>query len=461
MSLRLHLALVFMAGSLMVLMLVTGFRSWMFVHEIRSRNEAELEDHMAGVAGILAHRPADSKGLMEQIIGEDALTLDPKIWLRVADDLGVLGETPGMSRQLPFPWPVGRRTVFHDGHRYLVAEVRDGRHRIQGALEITEGELRILDDRQQMILSLAGGAVICALFGWAAAHRGLQPLGAIAEATRRISPYPLRERLDTGRLPPELRELVQALNAMLDRIDQAFDRLTQFSAELAHEFRTPITILMGEAEIVLARDRAGEEYRQVVESSLEEYRRLSRLISRMLFLARADHPQAATPVEPVQMDGLVRQVLAFFEAVAEEQGVALEAEVTGSLRVDADMLRQALGNLVSNALEATPAGGSVRVAAGRHGPDWVVTVRDTGRGIAPEDLPYVRDRFYRSRTVDPKRRGTGLGLAIVDSIARLHGGTMRIESGLGLGTTVTLSFPAERRFSDRGMPLADRPGTGG
>lgn len=441
MSLRLHLAMVFMAGSLMVLMLASGFQYWMFVHEIRSRNQAELEDHIAGVSGILAHRPADSKGLMAEIVGEGALTLDPRIWLRVVDDLGVLGETPGMSQRLPFPWPAGRRTVLNDDHRYLVAEVADGRHRIQGALEVTEGELRIVDYRRQMILSLAGGAVICALFGWVAAHRGLQPLRVIAEATRRINPYPLRERIDPGRLPPELRELVQALNAMLDRIDHAFDRLTQFSSELAHEFRTPITILMGEAEIVLARERAGEEYRQVVESSLEEYRRLSRLISRMLFLARADNPQATMSLDPVQMDGLVRQVLAFFEAVAEEQGVTLEAEVTGSLRVDADMLRQALGNLVSNALEATPAGGSIRIAAGRHGADWVLTVRDTGMGIAPEDLPHVLDRFYRSRSVNRKRRGTGLGLAIVESITRLHGGTLRIESELGLGTTVTLSFP--------------------
>jgi len=440
-SLRLHLAMVFMAGSLAVLMLASGFQYWMFVHEIRARNFAELEDHIAGVASILAHRPADSTGLMAEIVGEGALTLNPRIWLRVVDDLGALGETPGMAQRLPFPWPTGRRTVLYEGHRYLVAEAGDARHRIQGALEVTEDELRIVDYRRQMVFSLTGGAVICALFGWAAAHRGLQPLRAIAEATRRINPYPLRERLDPGRLPPELRELVLALNAMLDRIDHAFDRLTQFSSELAHEFRTPITILMGEAEIVLARDRAAEEYRQVVESSLEEYRRLSRLISRMLFLARADHPQATTPLDPVQMDGLVRQVLAFFEAVAEEQGVTLEAEVTGSLRVDADMLRQALGNLVSNALEATKAGGSVRVAAGRQGQDWVLTVRDTGRGIAPEDLPHVLDRFYRGRAPDPKRRGTGLGLAIVESITRLHGGTLRIESELGLGTTVTLSFP--------------------
>jgi two-component system heavy metal sensor histidine kinase CusS len=264
---------------------------------------------------------------------------------------------------------------------------------------------------------------------------------------------------------------------MLDRINLAFQRLTQFSSDLAHEFRTPISILMGEAETVLAKERTPEEYRQVLVSSLEEYGRLSRLTSRMLFLARTENPQSAIAMGPVPMADLVREVADFFEAAAAEKQVIITRDVRGNLRGDRDMLRQALGNLVSNALEATPPGGTIKVLGGSQGGRWTLTVADTGCGIPAKDLPHVLDRFYRGAgprgAGEPDRPGgsggsgsprTGLGLAIVQSITRLHGGEVAIASEPGLGTTVTLRFPAPVEDLPAGIsgyssPTPSRPGS--
>jgi two-component system heavy metal sensor histidine kinase CusS len=235
---------------------------------------------------------------------------------------------------------------------------------------------------------------------------------------------------------------VEALNAMLDRLDQAFERLSRFSADLAHELRTPINNLMGEAEVALSKERPTEEYRQVLESSMDEFRRLSRLISRMLFLARAEGPHMTLQKAPIDANRLVSNVLAFFEAAGEEQGVRLTGEGVGIIQGDSELLRQALANLISNALEATRRGGEIRVQAGEMEGRTALSVVDTGRGIEAGELPRILDRFYRTKAaLEQKHPGTGLGLAIVQSIARLHGGILSISSEPGKGTVARLEFP--------------------
>ena len=199
---------------------------------------------------------------------------------------------------------------------------------------------------------------------------------------------------------------------------------------------------MGEAEVVLAKERSGEDYRQVLESSMEEFRRLSRLISRMLFLARAEDPGCAVATQPVQAQALLQDVLAFYEAMAEEQGVSLAGAASGVIHGDPDLLRQALANLISNAFEATPRGGEVWVGVQAAGGNAELVVRDTGRGVPPAELPHLLDRFYRTADAFARKSpGTGLGLAIVQSIARLHGGSVHVESDGASGTTVRLRFP--------------------
>jgi len=427
-SLRLRLALTFALGSMAALVAVSGYTFWAFQREIQVRDRRLLEGRVQEVAAVL--QQGSRAQLEEEVLGEGAASTDPQVWLRVLDGDAVVIESRGMAEALPVPVFGGNPQARPHGRQYLLQEHPAGRYRVQGALETTEDEWLVRRYRHRLLYALLLGSGVCAGFGWWAAHRGLRPIRDLVDSTRAITAHRLRERLEPADAPQELRDLIRALNDMLDRLD------------LAHELRTPITNLTGEAEVALACERPGEEYRRVLESSLEEFRRLSRLITRMLFLARAEDPQTAIRPGAVDPRRLVDEVLAFFEAAAEEQEVRLEGSAEGGLRGDSELLRQALANLVANALQATPRGGRVQVVIQPAPPGAEIRVRDTGLGIPAAELPYVCDRFARTRaSLDGKATGTGLGLAIVHSIARLHGGSLVIESEPGLGTTARLLLP--------------------
>src|SRR5208283_2206391 len=237
---------------------------------------------------------------------------------------------------------------------------------------------------------------------------------------------------------------------MLDRLEESFERISRFSADIAHDLRTPVNNIRGEAEVALARARSADEYRDVIESCLEEAVRLSDLIGDLLFLARAESPVTHLRRERVDVGELVGGVREYYEASAADSGVSLTTTVADEpviAELDRTLLQRAVGNLVSNALAHTPPGGAVVLgtSADFSNTDFStirIEVSDTGVGIPAEALPRVFDRFFR---VDSSRSqgsgGTGLGLAIVQSIALLHGGNVEISSQPGQGTRVTLHVP--------------------
>jgi two-component system heavy metal sensor histidine kinase CusS len=236
--------------------------------------------------------------------------------------------------------------------------------------------------------------------------------------------------------------LASAFDRMLDRLQEAFEQLSQFSADVAHEFRTPINNLTGEAQVALSHERTIPEYKRVLHSALEEYTRLARMIDSMLFLAQAERAPAVLASVSLEASDELQAVRDFYHALAEEQGVELTCQ--GQTRVTADpmLLRRALSNLLSNALKYTPRGGRVTLrAAEGPGTTQTLSVIDSGVGIASEHLTKLGDRFYRA---DPSRSGSaggaGLGLAIVRSIMTLHGGSLLIDSTVGQGTTASLVF---------------------
>ena len=245
-------------------------------------------------------------------------------------------------------------------------------------------------------------------------------------------------------LPAELSVLAATFNEMLDRLEDAFSRLSRFSSDIAHELRTPIHNLRGEVEVALGRARSPEEYREVLASSLEECQRLSRMIDNLLFLARAENPETQIVREPVDVSRELRAVRKFYEAAASEASVCLAVAAPEALTVDLDrtLFQRSVGNLIENSLTHTPRGGAINLSAAVEDGNVLVSVSDTGCGIPAEDLPRVCDRFHRvDRARSKHTGGVGLGLAIVKSIATLHGGTLRIDSELGRVTRVTLSFP--------------------
>ena len=274
------------------------------------------------------------------------------------------------------------------------------------------------------------------------ARRGLRPLREMAAATARIQASQLNERVGGKKWPQELAPLARAFDQMLHRLETSFRQLSQFSADLAHELRTPIFNLRGEAEVALTKSRSAPEYREVIESSLEEFNRLSRMIESLLFLARAERSETRIESRLLDVRREVESIIEFCEAEAQERSIEIECLGHALANVDSILFRRALTNLLSNALQYTPTGGKVTISIDEREVGVVeVCVGDTGPGIAHEHLGKIFDRFYRVDDSRHASQGTGLGLAIVKSIMDLHGGSVSVESDLGKGTNVSLRFP--------------------
>ena len=358
---------------------------------------------------------------------------------------GVVAESPGMAALAPSAMFDGT-SVEHprewrtNGKWLLLAAAGESGWRVQIAQDRTEDREFMVGFAWLLGALVLGGVALSAWFARAVTRRGLRPLAEMTAAAGRIHAAQLHERLASAGWPAELCVLAAAFDAMLARLDESFTRLSQFSADLAHELRTPLSNLRGEAEIALTQSRTPDAYREVLASSIEELDRLAGMIESLLFLARAEQPHTRIARQPLDGRAEADAVRDFHEAAAEEQGVRLIVE--GSARVDAEpaMLRRALTNLVSNALAHTPRGGTITVRAVEQNGATVFRVSDTGPGIAPEHLPRIFDRFYRA---DPARSGggAGLGLAIAKSIMELHGGSAAVQSADGEGSTFTLRFP--------------------
>ena len=271
-------------------------------------------------------------------------------------------------------------------------------------------------------------------------RRALRPLAEMKRSLERVRPAHLSERIEPAQWPRELQPVVTAFDGMLDRLEGSFTRLSQFSADLAHELRTPIGNMLGEAQVALTRERSSEEYRSVIESAATECERLSGIIDNLLFLARAE--SAEQQIERSLFNGrsALEKIASFYQTAAEDRHVNISCSGEGQVFADPALFNRAVGNLIDNALRFTTDGGSIGISVRGTPEATEISVTDTGSGIGSEHLPHVFNRFYRA---DPSRSsaGTGLGLALVKSIVDLHGGATTIQSKVPGGTTVALTFP--------------------
>lgn len=374
----------------------------------------------------------------------------------------VLGETPGMGTLLPphvFPEPVAPgaingttvRSWRAGGHRYVLvafnthaADITGSRYTVQIALDVSRDDALLTDYRHGLWIFLLLLVPVLALAGRLVTQRGLRPLERIVQAANAVTPANLTDRIPLDPpWPPELAGLVEVLNEMMERLDEAFGRLARFSADLAHELRNPLNNLMGELEVCLTRDRGADEYRATLISNLEECRRLAALIENLLFIARAENAGKSVSVQRFTIREACEPILTYHCASAAGRGVRLVCEGDASLQADPLLFRQALGNLLANAIRYAPPDSEVRVVVRTLAAGSVeIEVHDQGPGLAPEHLPYVFDRFYQADPARaPRGQGTGLGLAIVRSIMELHGGEASLASTPGEGTVARLRFP--------------------
>lgn len=315
---------------------------------------------------------------------------------------------------------------------------------IEVLLDRATDEAILREYRQQMAMVLGAALLVSCLLGYGIARRGLRPLATLRERMTRVTARSLDQRLGASQAPAEIESLVSSFDAMLDRLEAAFKALSELSAELAHEFRTPLHVLRQQSEVALGRARTAGEYREVLASGLEELHRLGRMADDMLFLARTEDPRASIDRQPLAIAAELADVAEYLDAVTAEAGVGIDIDAPGDLRVLADrmLLRRALVNVLTNAIRHAPPGSRVRLGAREEGANVLAFVEDAGEGIAAEALPRVFDRYFRvPGAVRDRPDGSGLGLAIVRGIMQLHGGTATISSTPGLGTRVTLAFP--------------------
>ncbi len=289
-------------------------------------------------------------------------------------------------------------------------------------------------------LLLAGGG------GWMLARRALRPVDRMTETARRISAEHLTGRVVETGAGDELDRLGQTLNAMLGRLDAAFQEMRQFTADASHELQTPLTILKGEMEVALRSPRSPEEYQRILKSALEEIDRIARLVDGLLLLARADAGVLRMDRRPVDLDQLVEEIYGQARILAEARSVNLRLGPVDHVSVQGDYahLRRLLLNLVDNAVKYTLPDGRVTISLQPSGGWASIRVEDTGMGIPPEDQARIFQRFYRSAEARSRGEGgVGLGLCIARSIAEAHGGRIEVESATGRGSTFTVLLPTQ------------------
>jgi len=278
-------------------------------------------------------------------------------------------------------------------------------------------------------VTLAAGVIVSFGAGWFV-RKALQPLVQLATQTRAISPQQLHRRLVLDDAAEELRPWVDQLNALMDRLERAYDQLEGFNADVAHELRTPLANLIGQTEVALSRERSADSLRDTLVSNLEEMQRLSAMVNDMLFLSHADRGAVARRGEPVSLATLAQQVVEFHEAPLEEAGLTLRVEGDAALPVDESLFKRALSNLLGNATRFARPGSTVVVRIAPEAQDHVqVVVQNEGEPIDAQSLPRLFDRFFRIDTARhcPDSQHHGLGLAIVAAIARMHAGRTLAE----------------------------------
>lgn len=311
------------------------------------------------------------------------------------------------------------------------------------AAHIMVKEMAMLAEfRQRIYLAVGIAFLLTALLGFVLLHRGLRPLRDMTAHATDISPARLHSRMSSENTPVELQQLSEAYNAMLDRLAEGYQRLTQFSADLAHEIRTPVGSLMGHCQVALRQGRSADEYQALLASNLEELERISRIVESILFLARADDTQAVVQRQPLQVHAELERVAEYFEGLAEERRIRLL--ISGEATLDADplLLRRALSNLVANAIRYADAHSDALIGVESNAGHCMIWVENQGPALDPAALTHLFDRFYRG---DASRQqnsdSNGLGLAIVAAIMQLHGGEASVVQPQSGRIRFTLRFP--------------------
>ena len=470
-SITLRLSIMF-AMTAIILLAGTGTFLYRFLeHELMQRDHEELAGKVDLFRHLLAAVDSQQQIVTSPNLFRDVIIGHPHLSLALLDERGnILLTTTDWKppeKLLDIPLEAGTKpsraamsmpTPDQPYHAVTVwgalGASRNNRVLIALALNIDEAQSLLMRYRQTLLITLLFSVITAASLAFVITRRGLRPLHAMAETASEISASHLQKRLNVADAPAELKELAVAFNAMLARLHNSFDRLSDFSSDLAHELRTPINNLMGQTQVALSRTRNAEEYRTVLESNLEEYERLARMIRDMLFLAQADNArpdpdnaQSDNPREPLHREQLdlraeLDKIAEFYQMAADESAVKIITGGNGPINADRILVQRAIGNLISNALQHSPPNSEVHASVSSTDEAVELRVSNHGPCIPDEHLDKIFDRFYRINNARSRTdTGSGLGLAIVKTIMELHGGRISVASLANQLTTFTLHFP--------------------
>lgn len=397
--------------------------------------------------------PADLENITElldnSLIGHHSLevmVLDSSNKVLFATSTGSLSiasivDSANRKPEQPVIWKHGNQAYRGLTARLPTGDSNGSKVTVAVAMGMVHHEAFMESFQQTLWLFVTCAAALTGLLGWTTVRHGLAPLRSMREQTKAITAHQLDQRLSVESVPIELGELAQSLNDMLKRLQEAFQRLSGFSSDIAHELRTPVSNLMTQTHVALSRSRSAGEYREILESNAEEFEHMGRMISDMLLLAKAENGLVIPNRERVQLSVEILALFDYYEAVAEEKELHLTVEGDGEVIADRLMLRRAMGNLLSNAIRHSAVRSDIAVRIQESTLLLSIDIENHGDPIPEEYLQRIFDRFFR---VDPSRQrsteGTGLGLAITKSIVTAHGGTISAAS-VGNQTTFSITLP--------------------
>ncbi|MGS0543520.1 heavy metal sensor histidine kinase [Pseudomonas sp. Y5-11] len=443
-SIAWRLALAFAVVCALVLSAIGVFLYRSLDSEIAYRDDLALLGRLEQVRALLADSDSlDALQARPRLYQNMLGNLDSLLLVRRADGSNVIAINP-RQRELPSLNAIARERT-PQRRDVLTWQAPDGAELalLSGDAQGPNGEPltviagKVLTEREQMLasyrlrlyLAIGLGALLAFALGLVLLRRGLQPLRQLSAAVRGIDLRSLDQRLPASGTPAELLEPVQALNGMLARLDDSVQRLSQFSADLAHEIRTPLHTLLASNGQALNHPRSSAEYQELLASNMEEFERLKRMAENLMFLARAEQAERALDLQTLDLHSLGSELCDYFEALADDRQLRLENQLHGELLADQQLLQRALGNLLANAVRHADEGTPISLRRRDEAGVCWLQVHNHGPVIAPEHLGKLFDRFYR---VDPSRAqpgdSGGLGLAIVQSIMQLHGGRVRVSS---------------------------------
>jgi two-component system heavy metal sensor histidine kinase CusS len=332
----------------------------------------------------------------------------------------------------PALWHLGEQT-FRGIAQQIPTSASDSTGRpvsvvVAAATDIGHHQAYMQSFLQTLWVFVACAAVLIGVLGWVAVRRGLAPLRTMREQAQVVNAQQLSHRLAVQSVPQELAELAESLNDMLARLEVAFARLSDFSSDIAHELRTPVSNLMTQTQVALSRPRNATEYREILESNAEELEHMARMISDMLLLARAEHGLVTSSGASFTLASEICALFDYYDAVAEEKGLQLVLSGDATVAADRLMLRRALANLLSNAIRHATPHTKLQVDISTHEDVVSIGLENSGDVIPPEFLERIFDRFFRVDAARQRSEGTGLGLAIAKSIVLAHGGRISANS---------------------------------